>query len=533
MKRPRTTRRTRNAAAAVAGLALVASACGGGSSGGSTADREAKTEACPDVTDTIDKSENFTWMYSVDNSSFDPDGITTNNSLMYLFPIYDSLVYVDPEGAPQPMLAESWEVSDDGTELTMELIGGWSYHDGTPFDAGSVVANIQRSKEPGSFNVNPLRMVTDVEAVDEDTVKFTTKGGAGALVGILGGAAGMMMSPKAFDDPSQDVEPTGGSGPYQLEKYVSGSRVEYTSVGDYWDPDAQNVTTMTYLISGDDNARLNAVSTGAADSTFLRASMYDPAVESGLVVCEQPSLSMYTINLNTERSEFGKPEVRQALNYAIDRTSVSAVTDGFLEPAVQMFPEWFFAGNDEISADDYAYDPEKARQLLADAGLPDGFSFDLQVVNLELYQQIAEVVQANLKEAGIEMSITPVELDALGENFSVDKTVDAILFEQKAEADPSIETSAYYSPGGFNNPGGWGTQEISDLMEEAMSGATAEERAPAYEELFAAVADEVAPHVVLGHLTTPFVMNDRTRGVDIYANGAREFRGVGMEPGGN
>lgn len=533
MKRPRTTRPTRNAVVAVAGLALVASGCGGGSGGGSTADRETQTEACPDVTEAVDESGEFTWMYSVDNTSFDPDGITTNNSLMYLFPIYDSLVYVDPQGAPQPMLAESWEVSDNGAELTMDLIGDWTYHDGMPFDAQSVVANIQRSQEPGSFSENPLGMVTGVEAVDEDTVRFITDGGAGALVGILGGAAGMMMSPAVFDDPSQDVAPTGGSGPFRMENYVSGSQVEYSAVEGYWDPDAQNVATMTYLISGNDNARLNAVTTGAADSTFLRASMYDPAVESGLVVCEQASLSMYTINLNTERAEFDKPEVREALNYAIDRTAVTAVTDGFLEPAVQMFPEWYFAGNEDISAADYAYDPERARQLLAEAGVPDGFSFELQVINLELYQQIAEVVQANLQQVGIDMSITPVDIDALAENFSVNKQVDAILFEQKAEADPSIETAAYYSPDGFNNPGAWGTPEISDLMEQAMAGATAEEREPAYDELFAAISQEVAPHVVLGHLTTPFVMNDRTKGVDIYADGARRFRGVGMEPGGS
>lgn len=522
------------AGAAVASLMLLGAACsgGGGASSGSV-DREAQTEECPELTEEVDDSQEFTWMYSVDNTSFDPDGITTNNSLMYLFPIYDSLVHVNEGGEPEPMLAESWEVSEDGTQLTMTLISGWEYHDGTPFDAASVVANIRRSQEPGSFNVNPLKIVTDVEALDERTVRFTTDGGAGALVGVLGGAAGMMMSPKVFDDPRQDVKPTGGSGAFTMERYVSGSRVEYAAVEDYWDPEALNVSAMTYKISGDDNARLNAVSTGAADSTFLRASMYQPAKDAGLVVCEQPSLSSYTINLNTSRSEFGSPEVRAALNHAIDRTAVSAVTNGFLEPGVQMFPEWYYAAADEIGPETYGYDPERARELLTEAGLADGFSFDLEVVNLDLYQQIAEVIQANFAEVGIDMSITPVEIDALGEHFSVNKDVDAILFEQKAEADPSILTAAYYLPGGFNNPGGWESPEVTDLEAEAKNGATAEDREPLYDDFFAAVHDEVPPHIVLGHLTTPFVMNERTKGVEIYADGARQFRGVGMEPGGN
>jgi len=516
---------------AVAGVLMLVAGCGGGSTSGTEgAKREAKTAACPAVTDKIDKSQKFTWMYSVDNSSFDPDHITTNNSLMYLYPIYDSLVHVNEKGEPEPMLAKSWEVVDDGLALEMKLIDDWKYHDGTPFDAESVVANIERSQEPGSFNENALRDVQKVEALDDSTVRFETSKGAGALVGTLGGAAGMMMSPKVMNDDSQDVKPTGGSGAYKMDRYVSGSKVEYSAVDDYWDPDAQNVEEMTFLVSGDDNARLNAVTTGAADSTFLRASMYEPAKESGLVVCEAPSLSAYNINLNTSRSEFDKKKVREALNHAIDRKAVSAVTDGFLKPDGQMFPSWYFAANTDIDESTYEYDPEKAKSLLKEAGLEKGFSFDLEVVNLTLYQQIAEVVQANLEAVGIKMSITPAELDAVGEHFSVDKDVDAILFEQKAESDPSILTASYYLKNGFNNPGGWGTEEIAKLDAEASAGATTEARGPAYDKLFAAVNEEVAPHITLGHLTTPFVMNKQAKGVEIYADGARQFRGVGMEP---
>jgi len=522
----------RTALAGVASIALTVSlaACSGGS-GGSTeqVDRAAQTSACPPLDDSVDESQHFTWIYSVDNSSFDPDHITTNNSLMYLLPIYDSLVHVNEKGEPEPMLAKTWKVSKDGNTLTMTLIDGWKYHDGTPFDAASVVANIKRSQEPGGFNVNALSSVKDVRALDEHTVEFTVDdGSAGALVGILGGAAGMMMSPKVFDDPSQDVKPTGGSGAFTMERYVSGSRVEYKAVKNYWDPDALNVSGMTYLVSGDDNARLNAVLTGAADATFLRASMYDTAKQSDNVVCEAPSLSSYQITLNTKRSEFGKKEVREALNYAIDRNAVSAVTDGFLEPGVQMFPDWFWAANKDITAENtYQYDPEKARQLLEQAGLEDGFSFEMEVINLDLYQQIAEVIQANLADVGIDVSIRPVEIDALAENFSVSKNVDAQLSEQKAEADPSILTASYYHRNSFNNPGGWGTPEIERLDVAARKGASPEERAPLYADLFDAVMEEVPFNVVLGHLTTPFVMNKQARGVEIYADGTRSLRGVG------
>jgi ABC-type transport system substrate-binding protein len=519
---------------AIAGVVLlVVTACGGGGTGGGDqpVDREAQTAACPPLTDGVDRNATFTWMYSVGNTSFDPDKITTNNSQMYLYPVYDSLVHIDEAGAPQPMLAESWQLVDDGRVLELDLRDGWSYHDGTPFDAESVKANIERKKQPWSYNANALQAVTAAEVVDADTVRLVTNGGAGALVGVLGGSAGMMMSPAAFDKPGEDIAPTGGSGAYRMTSYVPGSRVEYTPVANYWDPGAVNVGKLVFLISGDDNARLNAVQTGAADVTFLRASMHQPAVDSGLVVCEAPSLSSYNLNLNTARSEFGSKEVRQAINHAIDRQSIAAVTNGFCEPGVQLFPQFYFASNPGIGPERYPYDPERARQLLAQAGLPDGFSFQLEVINLDLYQQIAEVIQQNLAEVGIQMSITPVEIAKLGEDFSVNKSVDATLSEQKAESDPSILTASYYLADGFNNPGGQTTEEITRLHAEAMNGATAEERAPAYAQLFEAVVEEAYPNVTLCHLTTPFAMNDTVRGVEIYADASRQFRGVGIEPG--
>lgn len=516
-------------------MALAAAACGasttggGASSGSGTASRVDQSSDCPTLGDNLDKSATFTWMYSVDNTSFDPDKITSNNSQMYLYPIYDALVYISPDGQPQPMLAKKWAVTDNGDTLRMTLIDNWKYQDGTPFNADSVVKNIMRSKTlKGSFNANPLKPVTSVDAVDDHTVEFHTNASAGALVQVLGGSPGMMMSPQAFDAPGQDQKPTGGSGAFTMTNYVPGSKVEYTAVKNYWDPKAVNVTKMVFTISKDDNARLNAVQTGAADSTFLRASMYQPAKQAGLVVCEKPSLSSYSLNLNTKRSEFGNEKVRQAINYAIDRKAVSGVTDGFCKPTAQMFPQFYFAAAPNIGPDTYAYDPEKAKQLLADAGVAKGFTFGLEVINLSLYQQIAEVIQANLAAVGITMNITPVDISRLADDFSVQKNVDAIFFEQKAESDPSTLTAQYYMPDGFNNPGGLSTPEIQSLQAQTRTGATAKDRAPTFEKLFTAVTQQSGPNIPICNLTTPFVMTDRSRGVQIYTDASRQFRGVGI-----
>lgn len=517
---------------AAAGLVFILAMASSGAYGASTgaASKNADSSRCPSLTDSIDESKTFTWIYSVGNTSFDPDKINTNSSQMYLFPIYDSLVYIDAAGKPQPMLATSWQLANEGKTLELTLRKNWNYHDGTPFDAASVKANIKRSKTlSGSFNANALSWIKSVDVVDDHIVRLHTEGGAGALPGVLGGSAGMMMSPEAFDKEGEDIAPTGGSGAYRMTSYKPGDRVEYTAIKDYWDPKAQNVVKMVFLISGNDNARLNAVLTGAADATFLRASMYEPAKKAGLVVCQRPSLSSYNIKVNTNRSEFGDKRVRQAVSYAINRKAIQQVSDGFCTPSTQLFPPSYFASNPSLDPAT-AYDPEKARQLLKEAGLANGFSFDLVVMNLSLYQQIAEIVQYNLAQVGIKMSITPKSVERLADDFSAKKSADAVFKEQKAKSDPSILTAEYYLADGFHNPGGFTTDRITRLHNEAKASADPDERAPVYAKLFKAVAEQAYPNITLCHLTTPFAMNHTVVGLDIYSNAAREFRGVGIDP---
>lgn len=506
----------------------AATACSSSGGSGGKSERKAETSACPAYEKgTNDPAATFTWIYSVGNTSFDPDKITTNNSQMYLYPIYDSLVHIDAKGTPGPMLAKKWTV--DGKSMTLDLIPDWKYHDGTPFDAASVKANLDRHRAPGAWNQKALSDVTNVTVVDTNTVKIDTTNGAAPLVAVLASSAGMMMSPAVFNDPSQALTPTGGSGAFTLSAYTPGSKVEYTAVKNYWSPDDLRVAKMVYLVSGDDNARLNSVITGTADTTFLRASMYDPAKQAGLVVCEEPSLSAYQIALNTEKSQFGKKEVREAINYAIDRKALAAVTNGFCEPGIQMYPPSYYASDPDLTADKYTHDAQKAKDLLKKAGLADGFEFTMEVINLDLYQQLAEVIQANLQEVGIKMSIVPVEINKLAEDFSVNKSADAQMSEQKAESDPSIQIESYYIKGGFNNPGGWSDPQITKLNAEGKSGATTDDRAKTYKKLYKAAFDAVAPTVTLCHLTTPFTMNKKVMGVQIYADATRQFRGVAIK----
>ncbi|WP_433274303.1 ABC transporter substrate-binding protein [Actinosynnema sp. CS-041913] len=521
--------------AATATLLMIVSACSADSgdpngSGDAPATKQEQDVACPPVEESaIDRNATFTWMYSVANTSFDPDKITTSNSWMYLYPVYDSLTRIDAAGEPQPMLAKSWEIGDGGKSLTLRLIENWKYHDGTAFDAASVKANLDRHRAAGTFNQQALSDVTSVDVVDASTVRVQTKLGAAPVIGILASSAGMMMSPAVFDDPDQARTPTGGSGAFKVTAYEPSTRVEYTPVEGYWDPAAVRVAKMVFLISSNDNARLNATITGKADVTFLRSSMYQPAKDAGLVVCQKSSLASFTIALNVSKPPFDKKEARMALNYAINRAAVNELQGGFCAPGVQMFPTSYYASDPTLTPDSYPYDPAKAREQLKSAGVPEGFTFELETDNLDAYQRVAELVQANLGEVGIKMTIRPVELPKLVEGFSVNKSVDAIMVQQKADADPSIQIASYYLPTGFSNPGGYSNSKITELDAKARGADSRESRAKIYQELFRTAHEDAAQPITLCHLNTPLAANGKVMGLEVYVDGSRQFRGVAIK----
>lgn len=511
---------------ALVGACTSSADSGGGESGPTAAITEKK---CPPIEQSaIDPSATFTWTYTVANSSFDPDKITTSNSQMYLYPVYDSLTYANADGSIEPMLAKDWKVSEDGKTVTLELIGDWQYHDGTPFDAASVKANLDRHRSDGTFNEEQLQSVESVQVVDSDTVKIVTSTGASPLLAILSGSAGMMMSPKVFDDPSQQTMPTGGSGAFRVTEYQPASRVEYTAVDDYWNADAIHVDKIEFLISSDDNARLNAVATGQSDATFLRASMYEAAKESDAVVCQSPSQQAYMIALNVDKEPFDIPEVRRAVNLAIDRDAISALQNGFMRPGIQLMSADYWAASPELTADKYERDLDKARELLADAGLADGFSFTLETNNLASYQQVAQLIQANLADVGIEVEIVPLELPKMTANFSVNKTSSAVLIQEKAPVDPSVQIGSFLLEGGFNNPGNYSNPTVEKLASKAMSASSRDERGKVYAKLFETVYEDAAGPIVLGHMTTPMILGQNVMGFKSWFDGQRKFRGVAI-----
>ncbi len=476
----------------------------------------------------------FSWSQSP--TTFDPDKITSGVLETFAYPVFDTLVELNPKGELVPMLAKSWEVQDSGKILQLKLIEGWKFHDGTPFNAAAVKAKIERSKNlAGSTNKQALATVTAVEAVGDYTVRLTLSGPVAPVLGALSTRAGMMLSPAKFDDPDLSVKPTGGSGMFEVTENVKGSKVAYKAVKNYWDPDSLLVGGLEIGNFGDDTARLNALTRSNYQHTHLRTFQIEEAKSAGLVVNPDFPFRTHNLYLNTSKSKFADLKVRQAINHAIDRKAIAAgLYEGYCEPIAQQLPKSHWAANADIPGDYYAYDPAKAKALLAEAGLASGFTIEAIVLNLELYVSLAEAIQAQLKAVGITMNLRPLAFGEAVDSFTVRKDSDAWVMASQSVPDVSQMTKDFYLSTGSWNPGGFTTPEMTSLHEQAQASLDQSVRAPLYQKLWAEAAKQAAPVV---HICTPTGPEDTWKkgvhGITTWKGGIRQFRGVWIERGVN
>jgi peptide/nickel transport system substrate-binding protein len=426
------------------------------------------------------------------------------------------------------MLAERWELAPDGSTFTIHLRPGVTFSDGAKLTAEAVKANLDRGlrEARGSAFQQLAASVASVEAIDQLTVQLKLKGPGGALPFLLGDRAGIMVSPRALDNPDLDRKPV-GAGAFVLVASSPGTSYEYERRNDYWDRNAYRFKKMRLLVQPDDATRLNAVRSGQVDATFIRETQVAQAKAAGLNTISGPRLSFYSLTLNSKRSEFADPRVRQALSTAIDRRAISdGIFAGRCPPTVQPFPQGYFAhANDLTGENDWLrYDPQRARELLAEAGLPHGFTFTAVTPTITGYQTLAQVLKEQLAKVGVTMTIRVVDTAQAGQFSS--GSLDALVGSYAGAVDPSIYTGAAYLPGGPLNPGGLTTPKIEQLHTAALSSTDLKSRGGAYARLMSAVFEMGPADLPICFRGGDMAASTTVQGLKSYLTGTYEFRDV-------
>jgi len=277
-------------------------------------------------------------------------------------------------------------VSEDGLTYTFKLRPDVKFHDGADFNADAVVMSYRRLYDPdfefyddtntsGFF----LAGLTNVEAVDDMTVRFTLAEPNAAFVELSNIYSGKVMSPKAI----QEVPVAGwsegsyGTGPFKLSSWEKGVSVVLERNEEYWGT-TPGLQTLIFRPIPEPTARVAALLSGEVDMIVVVPpdSIQSIKDDPNLTYEQGPSLHYWFIQLNTTAPPFDDVRVRQAVNYAVNKEGLANdILAGSAVPATQPMPAANWSYNEAIKG--YPYDPEKARQLLADAGLADGFKTNM------------------------------------------------------------------------------------------------------------------------------------------------------------
>jgi len=533
----------RSLAATVMASALVIAACGGtdDGDGDSSSDTAATTDAGSEggaegngqdtpADGDFDTDATFVYAYPIGVSRLDPHRASISQDGTTLFPAYDRIVHLAPQGDLIPGLAESWEFSDDGLTLTLQIRDGVTFHDGATLDAEGVKTNLDRARNlEGSSVATDLGAVSEVTVVDPQTVELTLSQPNVSIIGSLADRAGIMISPQALADEVDLDEEMVGAGPYRMTGHTPGASTTYERFDDYWDTDnIPNVAELEVRVIADQVARLNALRTGQISATQLgQNQVQEVEGDDTIDVTLNTELQYFYVVQNRARAGQDDLRVRQAMMHGLDREAIcDALLFGLCQLTDQPFPPGYFAYDDSIDDVLYPYDPELASSLLDEAGVTDLSVSMLIPAGLPTYPEMSEIIQAQWGELGIDVSIEPAEPTQLGELMFAQESADNMLASWGGRPDPAMTLNQRMSPDGFANPGGHTTDAMVEAIEQSTSLGDPDER----QEALRAGSREVAESVLEMVILFPQIPYGTAEGVvfEPYLTAKPEFRNVGI-----
>ena len=327
--------------------------------------------------------------------------------------VFEGLVTLDRGGRIQPLLAKSWTVSADGLTYTFALQPGVAFHDGTPFDSGIVKFTLDRARSPQSTNAQKqfFEPIDAVETPDPMTAVVRLKHPAGLFLYELAWGDAVMVDPKSADiNRSAPV----GTGPFRFKAWQRGDHVDLERNPSYWRAGVPALQAVTFRFIGDANAQAAALKAGDIDGfpNFSAPELFGEfGKDERFTTSVGKTPRKLVAGLNCAAPPLSDVRVRRALMSAIDRTGVmQAAYSGFGTPIGS-----HYAPSDPGYVDTTGvipFDPAKAKALLAEAGLPNGFDLVMKVPQMAETTRSAEVLQAMLADVGVKLSLVPTEFPA-------------------------------------------------------------------------------------------------------------------------
>ena len=459
--------------------------------------------------------------------ALDPAAVTAVNDFRILMNVYDGLVrYRDGTLEVEPALASDWEISEDGTEYTFTLREGVQFHDGSDFNAEAVKFNFERmlNEDHPYHDTGPFPLafffsaIETVDAVDDLTVKFTLNAPYAPFLSNLAYPTGLIVSPAAVARHGAEFgRNPSGTGAFTFAEWRSNEAVVVEANPDYWDG-VPELEAVVFRPITDANTRTAEMLAGGID---LMVEVPPVALSEfqgdSYTVHEQAGPHVWFLILNAKEGPFADKRVRQAANYAVNKTAlVEEVLEGTAEVAAGPTPPAFaWAYNEELEP--YPYDPDRARELIAEAGAEGAeLTFFVTEGGSGMLDPVAmgTAIQADLEAVGFDVSIETYEWNTfLGEvNPGLEGKADMAEMAWMTN-DPdtlpflALRTEAWPDAGGFNS-GYYSNPEVDALLEAARVATDQEERARLYKQM-QTIVQEDAPWVFVANWKQNAVTSDR------------------------
>ncbi|SMX31848.1 ABC transporter substrate-binding protein [Actibacterium lipolyticum] len=357
--------------------------------------------------------------------------------------IFEGLTRFAPDGAVVPGLATSWDISDDGTVYTFHLAEGVTFHDGTTMDADDVKFSLERATAEDSTNAQKALFtgIASVEAVDSVTVKVTLSAPDGSFPFKMAWGDAVIVAPESVETAA--TAPV-GTGPFKFAEWVQGDRVEITRNPDYWGP-APALESATFKFISDPNAAFAAMMAGDVDAfpnfpAPETLSQFDADPRFSVIVGSTEGETI--LAMNNHMPPLDNVKVRQAIAHAINRQDI---IDGAMFGYGTPIGTHFAPHNpDYVDLTGLsAFDPEKSKALLAEAGVSD-LTLRLALPPPTYARRGGEIIAAQLRAVGIETEITNMEWAQWLEQAFKGKDFDLTIVSHTEPADINIYARPEY-----------------------------------------------------------------------------------------
>ncbi len=452
---------------------------------------------------------------SVEIHGFDPHKNPAYDNLRLYELVYNGLVFLNDKLEVAPELAASWKIENGGTKFTFSLRQGVKFHDGQEMTSADVKASYEHILDEKT--ASPIRAfftdITTIDAPDKYTVVFNLKQPNAPFLTLMVSTNAAIVPKSAIDKGTLDTE-IDGTGPFKMDKWVPDNYIRLVRNANFFITGQPYLDAIEYRVLPDEATILGGLRTKTIDWGLIQdiKTAVLAKKESSLTVLGGPGINVQVLGFNVSHKPLDNPLVRMAINCAVDRDEISKVVFlGEVAPSAPVTPKMNAAY--QVLMSDlpcYKRDIAKSKSLLAQAGYPNGIKFNIVTRNFAPYPEFAQVLQSQMKEAGIQADLQIEEFGVFVNRWR-QSDFDSYLSVTSHVPDPDFALFRTIHTGGSANPNQYSNKDIDALLDKGRIAQDPKERAGMYQEVQKLISQDL-PYLFLVTDATYRVMGSYLKG---------------------